>query len=227
MNARNVWLTVALGSVSIVACSVGGETRPTPEPARPVAGAPAQQVEPVAPEPTPQEPVAQQPAPPPEQSSLVDRAVVVHGPDLDADHAFPPTVPDTDAHRDAWDRNDCLRCHETGVGSAPQVRHIGMVHLLLEAKCRTCHVLVPGSQPREQAATDDGFEGNAFPPMIPASGNHTSTWNRDDCLLCHESGVRGAPIVQHRGMPRRLLESKCRTCHVQVRAIEASDGALR
>ena len=138
-----------------------------------------------------------------------------------AAHAFPPTLSDTKYHRGAWVRNDCLRCHETGVGEAPRVRHRGMASILLKAKCRSCHVLIRGQKPRPKRlseAAQEGFAPNAFPPMIPDSDSHRGVWTKDNCLLCHESGVKGAPIVRHRGMPPILLKAKCRSCHVQVRA---------
>ncbi|MCA9299012.1 MAG: hypothetical protein KDA28_08095, partial [Phycisphaerales bacterium] len=141
-----------------------------------------------------------------------------------ADNAFPPTLSDTSWHARAWQRNDCLRCHETGVGEAPPVQHASMPQILLTAKCRTCHVFIPGSKPRDVQRPDpsvrQGFAANAFPPMIPASESHPNTWTVDNCLMCHESGVRDAPVVQHRGMPPVLLKSKCRTCHVQVRSFD-------
>ena len=60
----------------------------------------------------------------------------------------------------------------------------------------------------------EGFALNAFPPMLPGSDHHAGAWTRTDCMLCHEEGVLGAPIVRHRGMTRLLLQSNCRTCHV-------------
>ncbi len=138
-----------------------------------------------------------------------------------APDAFPPTLSDTKYHRGAWVKNDCLRCHETGVGDAPRVRHRGMASILLKAKCRSCHVLIRGQKPRPKRrseAAQEGFAANAFPPMIPDSDSHRAVWTKDNCLLCHESGVKGAPIVRHRGMPPILLKAKCRSCHVQVRA---------
>ena len=72
-----------------------------------------------------------------------------------------------------------------------------------------------------ESVTDE-FDADAFPPMIPASGSHRDTWNRDDCLLCHETGNSSAPIVVHEGMPEILFEAKCRSCHVQIRSDEAS-----
>lgn len=138
-------------------------------------------------------------------------------------NAFPPTLSDSEWHQDAWRQDDCLRCHETGVGEAPPVQHEGMPGVLLTAKCRSCHVMVPGSAPIPSAVPEDSsFAANAFPPMIPASKSHLTTWTKDDCLLCHDSGLGGAPKVKHEGMPAILRTAKCRTCHVQVRAVEAT-----
>jgi len=136
------------------------------------------------------------------------------------DYAFPPTISDVKYHHKAWYKNDCLRCHETGVGDATQVMHKGMSDILLTAKCRTCHVLIPGQAAIEPRPSDDseGYEPYAFPPMIPASVSHGNAWTKDNCLLCHESGVRGAPKVKHAGMSKLLLSVKCRSCHVQVRS---------
>ncbi len=140
--------------------------------------------------------------------------------------AFPPTVPDTEWHADAWWHNDCMRCHETGVGDAPELAHRGMSPILIEAKCRTCHVLIPGSKPRGAKVASVEFEANAFPPMIPASRSHPTAWFKDDCLLCHEEGTKGAPKLVHQGLPPVLRTAKCRTCHVQVRSVD-SFGELR
>ncbi len=133
-------------------------------------------------------------------------------------NAFPPTIPDTNWHQEAWLKDDCLRCHATGVEDAPRVRHEKMPKILLVAKCRSCHVLIPGagpqSRPAPRAEPPSQFAENAFPPMIPDSGSHLQTWRRDDCLLCHESGIKDAPVIKHAGMPRLLLKVKCRTCHV-------------
>ncbi len=158
----------------------------------------------------------------PDRLDGVDPAVKVAGPRIRPGHEYPPTLSDTKWHRDAWSHNDCLRCHETGVGDAPQLEHVGLPSILTEAKCRTCHVFIPGSPKSEREPAPSPFEPWAFPPMIPASSSHVATWQRDDCLMCHESGLRDAPRVVHRNMPRLLLEVKCRTCHVQVRAVEAT-----
>jgi hypothetical protein len=133
-------------------------------------------------------------------------------------NAFPPTVSDTEYHKDAWYKDDCLRCHETGVEDATIVKHENMPPILLTAKCRSCHVLIPGKKPVIPEPEKSLFAVNAFPPMIPASASHREAWLDDNCLLCHETGNRGAPIVKHEGMPPILLKAKCRSCHVQVRS---------
>jgi hypothetical protein len=56
--------------------------------------------------------------------------------------------------------------------------------------------------------------------MMPNSLSHRGAWTRDNCLLCHTTGIRGAPIVRHEGLPAITLDAKCRTCHVQVRSNE-------
>ncbi len=139
-------------------------------------------------------------------------------------NAFPPTLSDLSYHRKGWSKNDCLRCHETGVGKAPAVHHKGMPKRLLTAKCRSCHVRIPGSKAKVIKKDSKGFLDNAFPPMIPNSPSHKRVWGNNNCLLCHDSGIRGAPIVKHKGMPRILLKSKCRSCHVQVRVIDVKKG---
>ncbi len=135
-------------------------------------------------------------------------------------NAFPPTLSDLPYHQKGWKKNDCLRCHETGVGKAPEVHHKGMPKRLLTAKCRSCHVRIPGSKAKVIKKDPKGFLGNAFPPMIPNSPSHKGVWGNNRCLLCHDSGIRGAPIVKHKEMPRILLKAKCRSCHVQVRVID-------
>lgn len=136
------------------------------------------------------------------------------------DNAFPPTLSDMKYHRNAWLKNDCLRCHETGVGDAPRTIHAHMAPILLEAKCRSCHVKIPGSKPAIRTPPPGEFEADAFPPMMPASSSHAKAWTTNDCLLCHEDGIKGAPVLTHKGLPRRLKTAKCRTCHVQVRAVQ-------
>lgn len=136
--------------------------------------------------------------------------------------AFPPTIPDRKWHKDAWNKDDCLSCHETGVAEAPMIRHRGLPEITFASKCRTCHVLIPGKTEMD-GRYDLGslYEDYAFPPMLPNNVNHAGAWNTDKCLMCHESGVRGAPVVEHTMIPLLAMKSNCRTCHVQVRSIDA------
>ena len=62
-----------------------------------------------------------------------------------AEGAFPPTLSDEEYHQRDWTRNDCMVCHQTGQLGAPVMVHEGMPTLQNDAKCRTCHVLIPGS----------------------------------------------------------------------------------
>jgi len=134
--------------------------------------------------------------------------------------AFPPTIPDREWHQDAWLKNNCLDCHETGVGDAPMIRHKGLPRITWESKCRSCHVLIPGKTEAAPIAKEDSpYEPWAFPPMLPNNANHAKAWGDRDCLMCHLDGLRGAPVVEHKtGVPRLALKSKCRSCHVQVRS---------
>jgi len=132
--------------------------------------------------------------------------------------AFPPTIPDREWHQDAWFVNNCLDCHETGVQDAPQIRHKGLPDITYESKCRTCHVLIPGNTDYNKKIEDTEFASWAFPPMMPNNDDHDQAWGKNNCLLCHDDGIRDAPIVKHDGLPRMALKSKCRTCHVQIRS---------
>ncbi len=132
--------------------------------------------------------------------------------------AFPPTIPDREWHQDAWNKNNCLDCHETGVQDAPMIRHKGLPDITYQSKCRTCHVLIPGNTEYVPKVEESEFASWAFPPMMPNNESHAQAWGKNNCLLCHESSVRGAPKVKHKGLPRMTLKSKCRTCHVQVRS---------
>ncbi len=40
-----------------------------------------------------------------------------------------------------------MTCHEVGVQEAPKLRHVSVPDMAKHAKCRTCHVLVPGLAP--------------------------------------------------------------------------------
>ncbi len=63
--------------------------------------------------------------------------------------AFPPTLSDTEDHRNSWTREDCRKCHDEGIDDVPKTVHQGMPEHLKEAKCRTCHVFVAGSAARK------------------------------------------------------------------------------
>jgi len=60
--------------------------------------------------------------------------------------AFPPTLSDMEYHRGAW-TGDCMRCHDTGIDGAPKTEHVSLPPHAKEAKCRTCHVFIAGSEP--------------------------------------------------------------------------------
>lgn len=135
--------------------------------------------------------------------------------DFFARSAFPPVMPDTEFHQNAWVRKDCLLCHRWGVHGAPAVRHEGMPKIVLAARCRTCHLIVRGSG--VDAESDASFARNAFPPTLPDDKDHQNPWLQKDCLDCHNSGKNGAQIVRHDGMSKVLLTARCRTCHVLVR----------
>ncbi len=138
-------------------------------------------------------------------------------------NAFPPTLTDQTYHQDAWMTNDCLRCHETGVGEAPMVRHRGLPAIALAAQCRSCHVASPGdTRPRPRREKPSPYAANAFPPLMPNTPDHKGAWGENDCLMCHKKGISGAGKVVHKGMPEILLKARCRTCHVQVRSHQTS-----
>lgn len=164
-----------------------------------------------------------------------EQATIVRTSDMTLDNesgfaanAFPPTLPDAEWHREAWTRQDCLACHETGVGDAPIVRHKGLPAIALKVKCRSCHVLIPGKTEARPASErqpeiNDLFAEDAFPPMMPNTPEHSRAWGKNDCLICHEQGIAGAPIVDHgERIPKLALMVKCRTCHVQVRSTDTS-----
>ncbi len=247
---RNCIFSVVMLVMLIAGCQRSEEVTVTPpDPKEPETPADVATTEPPAEEVVvPVEPVSEpEPTtadPPPEETTVTERAVEPPPrppkmPDIDesefgpspetifASYAFPPTLSDTEWHANAWDVNDCLRCHETGVGKAPRVFHRGMADVLLRAKCRSCHVLIPGQSADEVVIKSDEeqfFDKYAFPPMLPNSRAHVDSWTSDDCMRCHEDGLKGAPVTKHASvhMPRLLLKVKCRTCHVQVRAIEST-----
>ncbi|MAF66987.1 MAG: hypothetical protein CMJ84_15190 [Planctomycetes bacterium] len=132
-----------------------------------------------------------------------------------ARNAFPPTLPVDETHADAWYGDDCLLCHADGDQGAPRVRHSGMARLLLQARCRTCHVPGGEGDPVDEVC-GVAFLRGAFPPQLPDDGDHHGAWLRDDCLLCHADGSSDAPVVRHEGMAPLLLAARCRSCHLPI-----------
>ena len=87
-------------------------------------------------------------------------------------------------------RDDCLACHQTGVGGAPRVAadHVGRDN----ETCDQCHKPV-------------GVEPTAVPTIPhPVEG-------RETCLICHEAGVGGASKIpdDHEGR----TDETCQRCH--------------
>ncbi len=76
-----------------------------------------------------------------------------------------------------------------------------------------------------QEAAFDGFDEHAFPPTLPVDEAHVSAWTPENCLLCHEEGTQGAPVVQHTGMSPVLLSASCRTCHVPGAQVSSAGPA--
>lgn len=88
-------------------------------------------------------------------------------------------------------RDDCLACHQTGVGGAPRVAadHVGRAN----ETCGQCHRPV-------------GVEPAALPTIPhPVEG-------RETCLACHEDGLGGASKIpdDHAGR----TDETCQRCHV-------------
>lgn len=199
------------------AAESSGKATTEPPTTAPEQAPPAKAAQQPAPQPTPQQ-QAPTAGPPPVDTTLRTAADVPSDARMGDDaftgfaqFAFPPTLPDAEFHRDAWIRGDCLKCHATGQEGAPVLKHAGMSPLLTKAQCRSCHVIAPAGE----------FAYNAFPPTLPDDNLHVDAWSRSDCLLCHESGIRDAPIVRHRGMSPQLLKAQCRSCHV------VSSGGVR
>lgn len=105
-------------------------------------------------------------------------------------------------------REDCLACHQEGIGGAPAVPddHEGRTN----ETCTACHQASALESEEAQPAGDSQF------PEIP----HTLV-GRADCLFCHEDGVGGATVIpdDHAGR----TNDTCVGCH-QVSA-EAAEVA--
>jgi cytochrome c5 len=87
---------------------------------------------------------------------------------------------------------------------------------------------VPQYPPTASAEPEEAFADfarGAFPPTMPEDSSHQDAWMRTDCLLCHGDGINNAPRVAHRGMSHRLLEARCRSCHLPGnQAMEEAEG---
>lgn len=129
-----------------------------------------------------------------------------------AAYAFPPLLPQNENHSNSWLRKDCLLCHQAGISGAPVIKHESMSDALLSARCRTCHLDAPATA--DLSEYDHSFSSDAFPPTLPFDDTHGQAWLKDDCMLCHETGVGRAPIVKHTGMADDLLLGRCRSCHL-------------
>ncbi|MFQ6057299.1 MAG: cytochrome c3 family protein [Anaerolineae bacterium] len=104
--------------------------------------------------------------------------------------AAPPQIPHPVAGREL-----CLSCHETGVGGAPQfpADHAGRSN----EGCQFCHQPIATAQPTA---------AQAGPPTIPHSLE-----GRDNCRMCHETGVGGAPQFPADHADR--TNDTCQGCH--------------
>jgi hypothetical protein len=135
---------------------------------------------------------------------------------------------------DLTGRQDCLACHEDGVGGAPQVPadHAGRTNEI----CQGCHKQgiaappAPAAQPT--AATHPTVAAMPMPHELAGHENCTQCHppagqlaptpggppliphdvvGRDDCLVCHGTGQAGAPKVppDHAGRTKDV----CQGCH--------------
>jgi hypothetical protein len=97
-------------------------------------------------------------------------------------------------------RDDCLACHQTGVGGAPRMApdHVGRAN----ETCGQCHVPI-GVEPAAVLAIPHPVEG------------------REACLACHEAGLGGASKIPDDHVGR--ADETCGQCHV---AAAAAPGAV-
>jgi cytochrome c553 len=113
----------------------------------------------------------------------------------------PPAVAPPDIPHDLVGREDCLMCHKMGIAFAPRIpeNHVGLPAEL----CRTCHQAAAlGELPPEETRV-----AGIMPPQVPHSIE-----GRDDCRLCHETGVGGAPQFPPDHVDR--ANEVCLVCHV-------------
>ncbi len=91
--------------------------------------------------------------------------------------------------------DDCLSCHETGADEAGQMPddHAGRTNYF----CERCHLPAGEAAPADQGSTI---------PFIP----HPLE-GRDDCLVCHETGVVGATQILDNHVD--WSDDVCQSCH--------------
>lgn len=108
-------------------------------------------------------------------------------------------------------RDQCLTCHQTGVGGAPKVPadHAGRTN----DTCRNCH------QPKPVAPV-------IVPTRVPHPANATATQN--SCVECHTSqGGTSADIVkQHQSSIHASRGVSCVDCHGGDPTKQAKDEAM-
>jgi len=111
----------------------------------------------------------------------------------------PPVVAPPDIPHDLVGREDCLMCHKMGIAYASRIpeNHIGLPVDL----CQTCHQ--PGLA---VALPEETQEAGVMPSQVthPIEG-------RDDCRLCHETGVGGATQFPADHVDR--ANEVCLVCH--------------
>ncbi len=125
----------------------------------------------------------------------------------------PPKIP-----HNLEGRSDCLMCHGTGLMGAPTppASHAGRTSDM----CRLCHqpaqapvttstptpTPTPTAETSASASTTVTAVPSGGPPKIPHSLE-----GRSDCLMCHGTGLMGAPTppANHAGRTSDM----CRLCH--------------
>lgn len=118
----------------------------------------------------------------------------------------PPKIPHVLEGREG----QCLACHEAGVVGAPKIpaKHAGRTGDM----CPLCHVPAGASAP--MLATAPAHSPGVKPISSTAGGPPQiphSLEGRNQCLMCHEAGVAGAPKVpaSHAGRTSDM----CPACH--------------
>jgi hypothetical protein len=106
----------------------------------------------------------------------------------------PPGIP-----HDLMGREDCLMCHKMGIAFASRIpdNHTGLTVGL----CQTCHLPMLAAPPPEEPR-----EAGVMPSQVP----HPIE-GREDCRLCHETGVGGATQFPADHVDRS--NEVCLVCH--------------